>query len=105
LKTLRHELPGKLSSGLQVYSADVRRLGGPLALGLLGVGSSQINNAVDALFARYADPEGPAQLWYGLRLLQLPLALFGIAMSGALLPPLSRAIQAGNKQEYLHFLE
>lgn len=106
--TLRHTrkvLQNKLLASLRLLSPDVRLLGAPLALGLLGVGASQINNAVDALFALHADPEGPAQLWFGLRLLQLPLALFGIAISGALLPPLSRAIQAGNKQEYLHFLE
>jgi putative peptidoglycan lipid II flippase len=105
LKHIRNVLKEKIFDSIQFLSKDVRLLGGPLALGLLGVGASQINNAVDALFARCADPEGPAQLWYGLRLLQLPLALFGIAISGALLPPLSRAIQAGNKREYLHFLE
>ncbi|MDB6081874.1 MAG: hypothetical protein JWO53_1146 [Chlamydiia bacterium] len=105
LRHLRPMLQGKLFDTLKLFSDDIKRLGGPLALGLLGVGASQINNAVDALFSRYADLEGPAQLWYGLRLLQLPLALFGIAISGAILPPLSRAIQAGNKQEYLHFLE
>lgn len=105
LKTVKQELSHKLTEGVQVYSDDIKRLGGPLALGLLGVGASQINNAVDALFARWADPEGPAQLWYSLRLLQLPLALFGIALSGALLPPLSRSIQAGRQDEYLEFLE
>lgn len=105
LKHLRDALKGKIKEKISLFSSDIRLLGAPLALGLLGVGASQINNAVDALFARYADPEGPAQLWFGLRLLQLPLALFGIAISGALLPPLSRAIQAGNKQEYLQFLE
>jgi putative peptidoglycan lipid II flippase len=35
----------------------------------------------------------------------LPLALFGIAIAGALLPPLSRSVQSGNKQEYAHFME
>ena len=84
IKHVRNELSGKIMTNVRLYSQDMKRLIGPLALGLLGVGASQINNAVDALFARYADPEGPAQLWFGLRLQQLPLALFGIAMSGAL---------------------
>ncbi|MBS0654220.1 MAG: murein biosynthesis integral membrane protein MurJ [Verrucomicrobia bacterium] len=105
LRTLRAALTSGLRDSIKIFSKDVRRLGGPLALGLLGVGASQINNAVDALFARWADPQGPAQLWYSLRLLQLPLALFGIAISGALLPPLSRSIQAGKKEEYLRFLD
>ncbi len=46
---------------------------------------------LDAVFARYASLEGPAYLWYAIRIQQLPLALFGIALSGALLPALSRA--------------
>ncbi len=95
----------RLFKNVSFFSPDIKRLWGPLTLGLIGVGASQINNAVDALFARAADPEGPAQLWFGLRLQQLPLALFGIALSGALLPPLSRAIQSENKSRYVHFLE
>lgn len=81
------------------------KLSKPLALGMLGVASSQINNAVDSLFARYAELEGPAILWYAIRLQQLPLALFGIALSGALLPPLSRAIKSLDWERYYHFLE
>ncbi len=104
IKHIKAHLGFNIFASLHLFSKDIKRLGRPLALGLLGVGASQINNAVDALFARHADPEGPAQLWYGLRLMQLPLALFGIAISGALLPPMSRAIQAGKKEEYLRFL-
>lgn len=105
LKSLKAHLGRNLWNNIQLYSKDIRRLGAPLMLGLLGMGASQINNGVDALFARWADPEGPAQLWYSQRLLQLPLALFGIAISGALLPPLARSIQAGRKDEYLRFLD
>ena len=105
VKAVKNNLGTNLTDQIRLYSSDIRRLSAPLALGLLGVGASQINNAVDALFARWADPEGPAQLWFSLRLLQLPLALFGIAVSGALLPPLSRSIQAGRESEYLHFLD
>lgn len=93
------------SKGLKIFSEDIRKLWKPLSLGMLGIGASQINNAIDSLFGRWSDPEGPAQLWYSLRLQQLPLALFGIALSGALLPPLSRAVQAGQKKEFLAFLD
>jgi len=105
LKNLYAGLAGKFWDNVRLFSPELKLLGTPLILGLIGVGASQVNNAVDAVFARYADPEGPAQLWYGLRLLQLPLALFGIAIAGALLPPLARSVQSGNKEEYLHFLE
>lgn len=89
---------------IQLFSQEMKRLWKPLSLGMLGVGASQINNAVDALFARAADLEGPAQLWFSVRFQQVPLALFGIALAGALLPPLSRSIQAGDTTQFLSFL-
>lgn len=76
----------------------------PFLLALLGVAATQINNALDALFARAADPEGPALLWYALRIEQLPLALLGVGLTGALLPPLSRAMQAQEKEKAHTFL-
>jgi len=85
-------------------SDDVKMLIKPLGLGIIGVAASQINNALDALFARFADPSGPALLWYAIRLQQLPLALFGITLSGVLLPPLSRAIKTNDEAQYLYFL-
>lgn len=89
--------------GLQLK--DLFKLGRPLALGILGVGAAQINNAIDSIFARYAELEGPAYLWYSIRLQQLPLALFGIAIAGAVLPPLSRAIKALDWSRYHEFLQ
>ncbi len=72
------------------FSPEVRSVMLPFALGILGVGASQINSALDALFARYACLEGPGYLWYAIRLQQLPLVLFGMAWSTALLPALSK---------------
>jgi len=86
------------------YSSDVLRLAKPLALGIIGIGASQINNALDAIFARWADPEGPAILWYAIRLQQLPLALFGIAIANALLPPLARAGKNNDTVQFTRFL-
>lgn len=90
---MRWGLPvlGRRAFQPRVFSVEVRALFKPLAFGLLGVGAAQINSALDAIFARVADLSGPAYLWYAIRLQQLPLALFGIALSGALLPALSRA--------------
>jgi len=65
---------------VKFFSSDIRLLASSLALGLLGIGASQINNTIDALFARYADPEGPAQLWYGLRFSSF-LSLFSVSLS------------------------
>jgi putative peptidoglycan lipid II flippase len=88
----------------QVFSAEWKRIVAPMALGILGVGAMQINSALDALFARLADPSGPAYLWYAIRVQQLPLALFGVALSGALLPPLSRAMKEGAFERYRELL-
>lgn len=85
-------------------SADVKALIKPISLGIIGIAATQLNTAMDAIFARYADPEGPALLWYAIRLQQLPIALFGIALSGALLPPLSRAAKSGQHEKFCHFL-
>lgn len=90
---------------VRLISQDLKSLGKPLLLGLVGVAASQINNALDAVFARYTNAEGPALLWYALRLQQLPLALFGIAIAGALLPPLARALKGNDLTTYRLFLE
>lgn len=87
------------------FSQDVMRMAKPLLLGIIGVAASQINNALDSVFARYADGEGPAFLWYAIRMQQLPLALFGIALSGALLPPLARALKNNELSNYKYFLQ
>ncbi len=104
LKSLKNIRSSAIWSTFHRISPDLYQLGKPLALGILGVAASQINNAIDSLFARYAEPEGPAFLWYAIRVQQLPLALFGIAVAGAVLPPLSRALKAHQWEDYYHFL-
>lgn len=83
---------------------DIRTLSQPLLLGILGVAAVQINSALDPLFAKMANGEGPAFLWYAIRIQQVPLALFGIALSSALLPPLSRALENKEYEKYRKFL-
>lgn len=87
-----------------LITPEIKKFIVPLFLGIIGVAATQINSTVDPLFARYADSAGPAYLWYAIRLEQFPLALFGIALSSALLPPLARAIQANQLEKYNQFL-
>lgn len=89
----------------RLFSSEWKKLIRPFALGIIGIGAMQINSALDAIFARIADPSGPAYLWYAIRIQQLPLALFGIALSGALLPPLSRAMKEGALERYCELLQ
>lgn len=86
------------------FSLSCRKLVGLMTLGLIGTAAVQVNSALDAIFARLADLSGPVYLWYAIRMQQLPLALFGLALSGALLPPLSRAYQNGDWEKFYGFL-
>ena len=104
LSILNKNLTTRLWKNLNPFSPALLKFIKPLFLGMLGVAASQINNAVDALFGRIAEAEGPAFLWYSIRVQQLPLALFGIAISGAILPPLSRAIKALDWTKYNYFI-
>lgn len=105
LSLLKNHLLTGFWKDFRLYSSDLKALSKNLFLGLTGVAATQINNTVDGIFARFADAEGPALLWYAIRIEQLPLALFGIAISGAILPPLSRAIKALNWGDYHKFLQ
>lgn len=90
--------------GAKLFRENFRSLLKPMGLGVIGIGAVQINSALDALFARMADAAGPTFLWYAIRIEQLPLALFGIALSGALLPPLTRALHQGDSERYRSLL-
>ena len=82
-----------------LFSSDIKALLRVMGFSVISVGAVQLNAFFDALFARAASLEGPAWLWYAIRLEQLPMALFGIAISQALLPRLSRAIKGGEEQK------
>lgn len=84
----------------KLFSSEFRAMARAMMLGILGVGATQINAAIDAIFSKLADPSGPAYLWYAIRVEQLPLALFGVALAGALLPPLARAATQAPKRVY-----
>jgi putative peptidoglycan lipid II flippase len=99
-KEVRVHLEGREWRRPSLFSTDWKLILRPMALGAVGIGAVQINSALDAIFARIADSSGPTFLWYAIRVEQLPLALFGIALSGALLPPLSRAMQEGDEERY-----
>ena len=91
--TLRKKLSLKQILSFRPFSSYLKQIISPFFLGILGVGTTQINAALDALFAKAADPSGPAYLWYAIRIEQVPVALFAVAMSTAALPTLSKAIQ------------
>lgn len=88
---IKRTLPMKQILSLDFFTPDVKKMIKPFFLGTLGVGALQINSALDAVFARYASVEGPAYLWYAIRIEQVPVGIFGVALASALLPSLSKA--------------
>ncbi len=102
---LRAHLSRKEFFKLSLFSPEIRKMLSSLSLAIIGVTAAQINTALDTIFARFASLEGPAYLNYAIHLQQLPLALFGIGISSALLPPLSRAFKSDHLQQYNRLLE
>jgi len=67
----------------------VRRVGALMLPALLGVSVSQINLLIDTVLATFLQIGSISWLYYSDRLLELPLALFGIAIATVILPALS----------------
>jgi putative peptidoglycan lipid II flippase len=82
------------------YDQNLKPLFASLVAGVIGVGATQINNVCDVIFSRMASLEGPAHLTYGVRIQQLPLSVFVVALSAVILPQLSRLVKLGEIEEY-----
>lgn len=85
----------------KLFHPSLKAMVKPFVLGTLGIGATQINIALDSIFARMADPQGPALLWYAIRIEQVPVALFGVAVASAILPALTRSIKQGQERREL----
>ncbi|PIP02517.1 MAG: murein biosynthesis integral membrane protein MurJ [Zetaproteobacteria bacterium CG12_big_fil_rev_8_21_14_0_65_54_13] len=64
---------------------------------VLAIAAVQINILVGTILATLLDTGAVSYLYYADRIVQLPLALFGIAMSTALLPTLSAHLSRGDQ--------
>ena len=73
----------------------VRRIGLLIVPTLLGMSVTQINLTVSTVLASFF-PGGPTYLYYGMRLIQFPLGIFGAALGTALLPTLSAQAARGD---------
>lgn len=72
----------------------VRRMGLLIVPTLLGMSVTQVNITVNTILASYF-AGGPTYLFYGMRLIQFPLGIFGVALATALLPTLSAQAARG----------
>jgi putative peptidoglycan lipid II flippase len=76
----------RLTPGVRLL---MRRMGP----GVVGVGVTQINLAVDTIVASLLKPGSVSVLYYANRVNQLPLGVIGVAVGTALLPVLSRQVR------------
>ena len=76
----------------------VRRIGKLMLPSLLGLSVTQINITVSTILASFF-AGGPTYLFYGMRLIQFPLGIFGVALATAILPTLSAQAARGAMDE------
>ncbi len=76
----------------------VRRIGRLMVPSLLGLSVTQINITVSTILASFF-AGGPTYLFYGMRLIQFPLGIFGVALATAILPTLSAQAARGALEE------
>ncbi len=72
----------------------VLKMGKLLIPSLLGLAVTQINLTISTILASYFEG-GPTYLFYGMRLIQFPLGIFGVALATATLPTLSKQAAQG----------
>jgi len=98
------QLPGlKLRGMLFGFKFDpghpgVRRVGRLMIPSLLGLSVTQINITVSTILGSFF-AGGPTYLFYGMRLIQFPLGIFGVALATAILPTLSAQAARGALDE------
>mgnify|MGYP001563911428 FL=1 len=76
----------------------VRRIGALMVPSILGLSVTQINITVSTILASFF-AGGPTYLFYGMRLIQFPLGIFGVALATAILPTLSAQAARGALDE------
>ena len=98
------QLPGLKGRGMlfgfrfQPGHPGVRRIGWLMVPSLLGLSVTQINITVSTILASYF-AGGPTYLFYGMRLIQFPLGIFGVALATAIVPTLSSLASRGALDE------
>ncbi len=75
-----------------LHHSGVRRVGKLMLPATLGISVDQLNAFVDTICASYLAEGSITALYYANRVMQLPLALFGIALSQVSLPAMSAAV-------------
>lgn len=83
----------------------VRRILTLMLPALFGVSVGQINLLLDTVLASFLETGSLSWLYYSDRLLELPLALFGITIATVILPSLSREHASESPEEFARTLD
>lgn len=81
----------KLRPNFSFGHAGVKKIAALMAPATVGISVDQINSFVDTICASFLPLGSVTALYYSNRLMQLPLAIFAIALSTAALPAMSDA--------------
>ena len=98
------QLPGLKLRGMlfgwrfQPWHPGVKRIGMLMVPSLLGLSVTQINIMISTVLGSYFDG-GPTYLFYGMRLIQFPLGVFGVALATVILPTLAAHAARGAMDE------
>jgi len=76
----------------------LRRIALLMVPSVIGLSVTQINLTVSTILASFFSG-GPTYLFYGMRLIQFPLGIFGVALATAILPTLSAQAARGAMEE------
>ncbi|MBN1621341.1 MAG: murein biosynthesis integral membrane protein MurJ [Endomicrobiales bacterium] len=82
----------KLNFNLNLNHPDLKKVGILILPAMIGLSVDQINAFVNTICASFLQQGSITALYYSNRLMQLPLAIFGIAMASASLPSMSKAV-------------
>ncbi len=85
----------KLIPSLNISHPGIRKIGRLMLPAIAGLSIMQVNSFVDTICATLLEAGSVTHLYYGNRLMQFPLALFGTAVATVMLPQMSRHA-AGN---------
>ncbi len=82
----------------------LRKAGRLLLPAIMGFSIVQLNLLLDTSCAYFIGPGANSALWYGTRLMQFPLGVFGIAMGTALLPMIANQVARKEMEAAKHTL-
>ena len=93
------QVPAARSEGFRfswrIWHPGLREIGALMAPALVGFSFTQVHLLINTILASLL-PEGTvAHIYYGNRLMQLPLGVFGVALSTAAYPAVARALVTG----------